>query len=119
MWQMKLLILLSLFCCASIANNIQRHALETTDGEKTKEAIRLWIFHKPMQLMLSEPRISESDLQNGKQLMDRVRICEPVFETGLIYNSTIGKTVKMMDKFRSEQLIDDNVYTVMRDTLGE
>uniref|UniRef100_A0A915IQ35 Uncharacterized protein n=1 Tax=Romanomermis culicivorax TaxID=13658 RepID=A0A915IQ35_ROMCU len=25
----------------------------------------------------------------------------------------------MMDKFRSEQLIDDNVYTVMRDSLEE
>uniref|UniRef100_A0A915L9X5 Uncharacterized protein n=1 Tax=Romanomermis culicivorax TaxID=13658 RepID=A0A915L9X5_ROMCU len=93
MEQMTLLVLLALCCWASVANNIKPQAWKTTDGEKTKEAIRLWLFYGPMQSMLTEPMLSETELKNGKQLMDRVRITKPEFVTGLIYNSTVSKTM--------------------------
>uniref|UniRef100_A0A915IYY3 Uncharacterized protein n=1 Tax=Romanomermis culicivorax TaxID=13658 RepID=A0A915IYY3_ROMCU len=57
---------------------------EISDEQKTKEAVRLWIFNTPVELMLVERTMSESDLLMGKQLLDRIRTGELQFVVGLI-----------------------------------
>uniref|UniRef100_A0A915HGN8 Uncharacterized protein n=1 Tax=Romanomermis culicivorax TaxID=13658 RepID=A0A915HGN8_ROMCU len=61
-------------------------------------------------MMLAEPMLSESDLQIGKQSLVRVGIGEPQYVLGLIYNSTIEKTVEMIRKFSSQELINHINY---------
>uniref|UniRef100_A0A915HRV1 Uncharacterized protein n=1 Tax=Romanomermis culicivorax TaxID=13658 RepID=A0A915HRV1_ROMCU len=91
-WNMMVLLLLA--CGAFAARSVVNSSLdETLDKEKTREAIRLWIFEMHMQSILTLPTISEGEMNIGKTLLDRVCIGQPEFQSGLIYNSTVDKTV--------------------------
>uniref|UniRef100_A0A915I2F4 Uncharacterized protein n=1 Tax=Romanomermis culicivorax TaxID=13658 RepID=A0A915I2F4_ROMCU len=73
----------------SRALSLLTNSEEISDKQRTREAIRLWLFETPVECMLVNPIISESDLLMGKQVLDRIRTGEPQFVVGLLYNSTI------------------------------
>uniref|UniRef100_A0A915JFE5 Uncharacterized protein n=1 Tax=Romanomermis culicivorax TaxID=13658 RepID=A0A915JFE5_ROMCU len=84
-------ILSMVLCCGTVVANSATE--ETSDEQRTKEAIGLWVVSEPLELMLLEPKMSESDIQIGKQLLDQVRVGEPEFEVGLVYNATVEKAL--------------------------
>uniref|UniRef100_A0A915I394 F-box domain-containing protein n=1 Tax=Romanomermis culicivorax TaxID=13658 RepID=A0A915I394_ROMCU len=94
--------------------------LDTVDLEKCKLVNKTWRKSIDNDFLSIENRL----LIDRKILsIEQLRILfDKVLEsqTGSpVFNPWGENKEKMMDKFRSEQLIDDNVYTVMTDNLGE
>uniref|UniRef100_A0A915IVG4 Uncharacterized protein n=1 Tax=Romanomermis culicivorax TaxID=13658 RepID=A0A915IVG4_ROMCU len=87
---------------------------ETSNEEKSKEAIRLWIIQDFLKILLVEPELSESEARTGKQLLDQVRTGEPEFNVGLLYNITADIALEMFEQFRAQQLISNNSHMALK-----
>uniref|UniRef100_A0A915K8G0 Uncharacterized protein n=1 Tax=Romanomermis culicivorax TaxID=13658 RepID=A0A915K8G0_ROMCU len=91
---------------------------EISDKQRMKEAIRLRIMETPLEHMLVDPIISESDLLMGKQVLDKIRTGEPQFVVGLVYNSTIDKVEKTCD-LSVKETMDTNKWTILSTATGK
>uniref|UniRef100_A0A915K7H5 Uncharacterized protein n=1 Tax=Romanomermis culicivorax TaxID=13658 RepID=A0A915K7H5_ROMCU len=99
MWVATFLVSLAVCYATVVANNAVE---ETSNEQRSKEAIRLWLISDHLNHMLVEKTIPESELQIGKNLFNQVCIGDPEFDVALVNNSTV-------DKARAQSMITGNI----------